>query len=69
VAGQLSAGFDIVEVVDGPLAAEIDRVAQEIERLKKDGDPENRIQDLNAYLRVLGRQLSEALQKDYSGDA
>ncbi|HEY3043407.1 MAG TPA: hypothetical protein VGJ39_05260 [Vicinamibacterales bacterium] len=50
--------------MDKSIESEIDRIAQEIERLQKDGDPEGRIPDLNAYLRVLNTRLSMALQQD-----
>ena len=46
------------------IEAEIDRVAKEIERLSKEGDPQGRIQDLNAYLRVLSTRLAMTLQQD-----
>jgi hypothetical protein len=46
------------------IESEIDRIAQEIECLKQDGDPEGRIPDLNAYLRVLNTRLAMALQQD-----
>ena len=50
--------------MDKSIESEIDRIAQEIERLQKDGDPEGRIPDLNAYLRVLNTRLSMALQQE-----
>ena len=46
------------------IESEIDKIAQEIERLQADGDPEGRIPDLNAYLRVLNTRLAIALQQD-----
>jgi hypothetical protein len=49
--------------MDAPLEAEIDKIAQEIDRLQKDGDPEGRIPDLSAYLRVLNTRLAMELQK------
>jgi hypothetical protein len=48
------------------LESEIDKIAQEIQRLETDGDPEGRIPDLNAYLRVLTTKLSMMLQQDPS---
>ena len=50
--------------MDNSIESEIDRIAQEIERLNKEGDPEKRIPDLNAYLRVLGTRLAMTLQQD-----
>ena len=50
--------------MDTSIESEIDKIAQEIDRLEKDGDPEGRIPDLNAYLRVLNARLSIELQKD-----
>jgi hypothetical protein len=50
--------------MDTPLEQEIDRIAQEIDRLKQEGDPEGRVADLNAYLRVLHTKLALELQKD-----
>jgi hypothetical protein len=50
--------------MDASIESEIDQILQEIERLKKDGDPEGRVSDLNAYLRVLHARLALALQKD-----
>jgi hypothetical protein len=50
--------------MDTSIESEIDKIAQEIERLQTDGDPEGRIPDLNAYLRVLNARLSMALQQD-----
>ena len=50
--------------MDNSIEAEIDRVAKEIERLNQEGDPQGRIQDLNAYLRVLSTRLAMALQQD-----
>ena len=50
--------------MDTPLESEIDKIAQEIDRLQNAGDPEGRIPDLNAYLRVLTRRLAIELQKD-----
>jgi hypothetical protein len=50
--------------MDASIESEIDKIAQEIDRLQKDGDPEGRIPDLNAYLRVLHARLSRALQQD-----
>jgi len=50
--------------MDRSIESEIDKIAQEIECLKKDGDPEGRIPDLNAYLRVLNTMLAMALQQD-----
>ena len=44
--------------MDTPLESEIDQIAQEIDRLQNAGDPEGRIPDLNAYLRVLTRRLA-----------
>ena len=49
------------------LEAEIDKVVQQIEQLKKDGDPDGRVGDLNEYLRVLYMRLKTQLhegQKD-----
>jgi hypothetical protein len=46
------------------LEREIDRIAQEIERLKEEGDPDGRGADLSAYLRVLYLKLTQELQKD-----
>ena len=46
------------------LENEIDTIVQKIEQLKQDGDPEGRINDLNAYLRVLHARLTIALQQD-----
>ncbi len=46
------------------IESEIDRILEEIERLKKDGASEDRISDLNAYLRVLHARLTIALQGD-----
>ena len=43
---------------------EIDRIGQQIERLREAGDPDGRIPDLNAYLRVLHTRLLIELQKD-----
>lgn len=50
--------------MDKSIEGEIDKIAQEIERLKKDGDPEGRIPDLHAYLRVLSTRLAASLQQD-----
>jgi hypothetical protein len=50
--------------MDNSVESEIDRIAQEMERLRKDGDPEGRMQDLGAYLRVLTTRLAIELQKD-----
>ena len=50
--------------MDNSIEAEIDKVATEIERLSKEGDPQGRIQDLNAYLRVLSTRLAMTLQQD-----
>jgi hypothetical protein len=50
--------------MDSPIEAEIDKVAQEIDRLEKDGDPQDRIRDLSAYLRVLNTRLAIELQKN-----
>ena len=50
--------------MDAPLESEIDKIAQEIDRLQKDGDPEGRITDLSAYFRVLNTRLAMELQKD-----
>ena len=50
--------------MDKSIEGEIDRIAQEIESLKKDGDSEGRIPDLHAYLRVLSTRLAMALQQD-----
>ena len=50
--------------MDRSIESEIDKIAQEIECLKKEGDPEGRIPDLNAYLRVLNTRLAMALQQD-----
>ena len=46
------------------IESEIDRIAHEMERLQKDGDPEGRLADLSAYLRVLHTRLAMELQKD-----
>ena len=46
------------------IESEIDKIAQEIERLQADGDPEGRIPDLNAYMRVLNARLAITLQQD-----
>ena len=51
--------------MDKSIESEIDKIAQEIERLQKDGDPEGRIPDLNAYLRVLTTRLAMVLQQDH----
>ena len=50
--------------MDESTAAEIDKIAKEIERLQNEGDPENRVPDLSAYLRVLNRKLAMTLQQD-----
>jgi hypothetical protein len=50
--------------MDASIESEIDKIAQEIDRLQKEGDPEGRIPDLNAYLRVLNARLAMELQKD-----
>jgi hypothetical protein len=50
--------------MDNSIEAEIDRVAQEIERLRTEGDPEGRIPDLSVYLRVLNTRLAMVLQQD-----
>jgi hypothetical protein len=50
--------------MDAPLESEIDKIAQEIERLRADGDPDGRLPDLSAYLRVLNTKLAIELQKD-----
>ena len=50
--------------MDKSLESEIDTIAQEIERLQKDGDPEGRIPDFHAYLRVLHTRLAMALRQD-----
>ena len=50
--------------MDNTIEAEIDKVAREIERLSREGDPQGRIQDLNAYMRVLSARLAMALQQD-----
>jgi hypothetical protein len=50
--------------MDPSIESEIDKIAQEIERLQTEGDPEGRIPDLNAYLRVLNTKLSMMLQQD-----
>jgi len=50
--------------MDAAIAAEIDKIAQEMERLQKEGDPQNRLPDLSAYLRVLNRKLAISLQAD-----
>jgi hypothetical protein len=52
--------------MDASIESEIDKTAQEIERLKKDGDPDGRIPDLTAYIRVLNTRLAMELQKDPS---
>jgi hypothetical protein len=49
--------------MDTSIESEIDRVTQEIERLRQEGDPESRIPDLNAYLRVLNTKLAIALHQ------
>ena len=46
------------------LEREIDEIAQQIERLKEKGDPDGRVADLNAYLRVLHTKLAIELHKD-----
>ena len=46
------------------IESEIDKTAQEIDRLQKEGDPEGRLPDLSAYLRVLNTRLAMELQKD-----
>jgi len=48
--------------MDSSIEDQIDRLVQEIEQLKKDGDPEGRVSDLNEYLRVLYLRLSMTLQ-------
>ena len=50
--------------MDASLESEIDKIAQEMERLQKEGDPEGRLPDLSAYLRVLSTRLAIELQKD-----
>ena len=50
--------------MDKSTESEIDEIAQEIETLSKNGDPEGRIPDLRAYLRVLTTRLAVALQQD-----
>ena len=50
--------------MDAPVESEIDKIIQEIERLKKEGGQDDRINDLNAYLRVLHARLTIALQQD-----
>jgi hypothetical protein len=50
--------------MDASIESEIDKIAQEIEHLKENGDPEGRMSDLNAYLRVLHTRLAMALQQD-----
>jgi hypothetical protein len=50
--------------MDNSNKTEIDKVAKEIERLGKEGDPHGRIQDLNTYLRVLSTRLAMELQQD-----
>jgi hypothetical protein len=50
--------------MEDKITSEIDHIAQEIERLRQDGDPEGRIPDLNAYLRVLNVRLAIELQKE-----
>jgi hypothetical protein len=50
--------------MDNSIEAEIDKVAKEIERLSNEGDPQGRIQDLNAYMRVLSTRLAMELQQD-----
>jgi hypothetical protein len=51
--------------MDESVESEIEKILQEIERLKKDGAAsEDRISDLNAYLRVLHARLTIALQND-----
>jgi hypothetical protein len=49
--------------MDVPLEEQIDKLVKEIEQLKKDGDPEDRVSDLNEYLRVLYLKLSMTLQE------
>jgi hypothetical protein len=50
--------------MDAPLESEIDKIAQEMDRLRKDGDPQGRLPDLGAYLRVLTAKLAMTLQQD-----
>jgi hypothetical protein len=52
-----------VEAMEQSVATEIDKIVQEIERLKSSGDPEGRIADLNEYLRVLYLKLKTELQQ------
>jgi hypothetical protein len=49
--------------MDMSIESEIDTIAQEMERLQKEGDPEGRLPDLSAYLRVLSTRLAIELQK------
>jgi hypothetical protein len=44
------------------LQIEIDELVKEIDRLKAAGDPEERISDMNEYLRVLYLKLKMELQ-------
>jgi hypothetical protein len=50
--------------MDASIDSEIDKIAQEMERLRSEGDPEGRLPDLSAYLRVLSTRLAMELQKD-----
>ena len=56
--------MDEINEMDTSIESEIDKIAQEIDRLQEDGDPEGRVPDLNAYLRVLHTRLAMALQQD-----
>ena len=51
-------------MVDASIESEIDKIAQEIERLRAVGDPDCRIPDLSVYLRVLHTRLMMLLQQD-----
>jgi hypothetical protein len=50
--------------MENSIESDIDRIAREIERLTRDGDPDGRVRDLTAYLRVLTTRLAMTLQQD-----
>jgi hypothetical protein len=52
--------------MDALLESEIDKIAQQMERLRQNGDPDGRLPDLAAYLRVLNARLAIELQKEWS---
>lgn len=49
--------------MESSVESQIDQLVQQIEALKKEGDPEGRIPDLNEYLRVLYLRLKMELQE------